>query len=294
MEESVRIFVSYRHKKNDERYRDEILDYMRAEIKRNGGEFWIDQDLEVGDLWNQRIREKLQRADIVLALVSQYYLSSPYITNVEISTFLERRKTEGLLIFPVILSPCLWEKHGWLAETQFYPPEGRTIEENYQAHGKRMRLYREMTQSLIQHVKRIKLSRQDRLALCPACGAANLLDPGLATSADSFTCKNCDQLFNPLRIKIGDRIVVLNSDTQLYPYHFGEVREADFSRPVAAVNYHPEMDLWGLKNLSDHVWEKTNPDGTSREVPRGSSVSLKVGMKIDFGKKNGVILGGQG
>ena len=96
-----------------------------------------DREIRPGEPWDQVIKDKLQGADIALVLVSQGFLDSDYCRNVEIEGFLSR-KTH---LFPVILSPCDWRRHAWLADRQFLPGGDRTIEEDYQDSGKRKRLF---------------------------------------------------------------------------------------------------------------------------------------------------------
>jgi hypothetical protein len=90
----------------------------------------------------------MDRTDVALALVSQAFLNSHYCQHVEIPRFLERRRKQGLRVFPVILSACDWKSYSWLASTNFKPSNGQTVEEHYTRPGKRERLYLEIFQDL--------------------------------------------------------------------------------------------------------------------------------------------------
>lgn len=66
-------------------------------VSRNEGiSFWWDRRLNAGDLWDSEIKTQLKSADVILALVSQAFLNSEYVRNVEIRAFLEARRTRGL------------------------------------------------------------------------------------------------------------------------------------------------------------------------------------------------------
>jgi beta-lactam-binding protein with PASTA domain len=83
---------------------------------------------------------------------------------------------------------------------------------------------------------------------------------------------------------------MLNHDTQLFPHHLDEKRMYDFSRPVAEMKQHPtNLNVWGLKNISDEKWVSKLSDGTVKDVEPGQSVSLATGTKILFETSEGEI-----
>jgi serine/threonine protein kinase len=103
-----------------------------------------------------------------------------------------------------------------------------------------------------------------------------------------WSCKKEIQL--PARIRIGKNVVMLNHDTQLFPHHLDEKRMYDFSRPVAEMKQHPtNLNVWGLKNISDEKWVSKLSDGTVKDVEPGQSVSLATGTKILFETSEGEI-----
>jgi hypothetical protein len=135
----IRIFVSYSHR--DSRYlkTGELIDYLSG-LERDGIELWSDEHIETGEEWDARIRNEIANTDIVLALVSQAFLNSRYCQDVEMRAFLEQRKSVGLQIFPVIISPCDWQSYSWLSATQVQPRKG-TVETEFTTRGKRAELY---------------------------------------------------------------------------------------------------------------------------------------------------------
>ena len=131
---TVRVFVSYSH--DDAQYLDRVglLKYLSG-LKHEGFEFWYDEYLMGGDLWDKRIKEEMARADIALVLVSQSFLDSDYCRNVEVANFIKLRAEKGLTIYPVILSHCSWKEHEWLVSTQFQPRNDKSLKRNYTDRG---------------------------------------------------------------------------------------------------------------------------------------------------------------
>ena len=134
---------------------------------------------------------------------------------------------------------------------------------------------------------------RDSIVYCAHCGAENFYDGEAlqASGGKPGSCWACStEIQLPPRIRIGDYVVMLNHDTELFPHHVDDQRMYDFSKPVAAVTRHPKNpDVWGLKNLSDEKWVITGADGLVADVEPGRSVRLGVGVKVNFGKKEGEI-----
>lgn len=100
------VFFSYSHK--DEELRDR-LEVALATLKHQGLiETWHDRMLRVGDEFDPGIRQELERADIILLLVSPDFIASPYCYDVEMTRALERHHAGEARVIPVILRVCDW------------------------------------------------------------------------------------------------------------------------------------------------------------------------------------------
>ncbi|MEA2174589.1 MAG: hypothetical protein QOD00_2181, partial [Blastocatellia bacterium] len=149
----VRVFISYSH--HDRHYLGEnsLLGALKG-LESEGVEFWSDQAITVGNKWDQEIKTKIGQSHIVLVFVSQAFLDSAYCQNVEISQFLEESERRGLIIMPIMLSQCEWERHSWLSSRQFLPSDGKTIEGDYTTRGKRKSLFHDIRQHLRRHIEK--------------------------------------------------------------------------------------------------------------------------------------------
>ncbi len=100
------LFFSYSHK--DESVRDELETHL-VMLKRQGViDTWHDRRIVAGDEFDGQISERLESADIILLLVSPYFLASNYCYDVELTRAMERHDNGAARVIPVILDPCDW------------------------------------------------------------------------------------------------------------------------------------------------------------------------------------------
>lgn len=100
------VFFSYSHK--DEQMRNQLETHL-AVLKRQGIiETWHDRQILAGDEFAHVISAELERADIVLLLVSPDFLASSYCYDVELARALERHRQGTARVIPVILRACDW------------------------------------------------------------------------------------------------------------------------------------------------------------------------------------------
>ena len=87
---------------------------------------WHDRRIGAGEDFACKISDQLERADIVLLLVSPYFLASDYCYDKEMKRALERHQAGDARVIPVILHPCDWHKapFGHLRAT---PPDGKPV-----------------------------------------------------------------------------------------------------------------------------------------------------------------------
>ena len=64
---------------------------------------WTDKRLKGGEDWNEVIQSNEREADLIIFLVSRYFLASSYIRAQEIRVALEQKEKAGAVIVPIIL-----------------------------------------------------------------------------------------------------------------------------------------------------------------------------------------------
>lgn len=104
----LRLFYSYSHR--DETLRNELENHLKLLQRQGVIESWHDRDIEAGDEWKLRISDALERADIVLLLVSSDFLASDYCYELEMKRALERHDTGQARVIPIILRDVNWTK----------------------------------------------------------------------------------------------------------------------------------------------------------------------------------------
>jgi len=150
----VRVFVSYCHRDANMIERFGILETLR-DLEPEGFDVFSDMQLRTGDMWDDVLRQNLDQARILVALVTPDYLRSRYCQDVEIKDFWEGRVKKGLVIFPIIVSPCEWDRHHWLVSTQHLPRKG-TLLTDFKGPAKRQELLIEAIRELRSVGERIR------------------------------------------------------------------------------------------------------------------------------------------
>lgn len=92
-----RVFFSYSHV--DANYRKQLEVHLSALKKGNLVETWYDLEISAGDSWDKRIKEEIEKADIVLALISPHFMDSKYIWEQEIPIILADTSKKFIPIF---------------------------------------------------------------------------------------------------------------------------------------------------------------------------------------------------
>ena len=104
----VSIFFSYSHK--DEDLRNELEIHLTSLTQHGVISTWHDRRIAAGEEFAGKISENLESADIILLLVSPYFIASDYCYEVEMTRAFERHESGEAKVIPVILHPCDW--HG--------------------------------------------------------------------------------------------------------------------------------------------------------------------------------------
>ena len=117
-------FISYSHA--DEAMKDELLAHF-VMLKRSGLiDIWHDRKLLPGTEVEHEIDERLEKADVVLLLVSTAFLNSMWCYEREMQRALERQARGEARVLPVILKPSEWQE-SQLGKLVAVPRDGKPI-----------------------------------------------------------------------------------------------------------------------------------------------------------------------
>lgn len=102
----AKLFFSYSHR--DEDLRNELEVHLSSLQRQGVLETWHDRRIEAGNDFAESINEHLDSADVILLLISPYFISSDYCYEVEMGHALKKHKNKETVVIPVILHPCDW------------------------------------------------------------------------------------------------------------------------------------------------------------------------------------------
>ena len=101
-----KIFISY--SRHDIEHKNTLLKHLSG--LRDDVITWNDRDIPPGEEWDDRIKQELQQADIVLYLVSANSVATEYIQKVELPLIEQRCNSKECVLIPIIVDFCKWER----------------------------------------------------------------------------------------------------------------------------------------------------------------------------------------
>jgi hypothetical protein len=121
---ALSIFISYSHR--DEAFKDDLIKHL-SPLKRLGlVEEWNDRKITAGSEWDKVISENLEKASIILLLVSIDFITSEYCYDIELERALERHAKGEAIVVPVVVRNCLWQ-HSPFAKLQALPKDAKAV-----------------------------------------------------------------------------------------------------------------------------------------------------------------------
>jgi internalin A len=122
---AARIFVSYSHR--DERLLNELKTHLSPLQRLELIETWDDREIRAGEEFGEKINDNLERAHIILLLVSSDFIASDYCYEKEMARALERHERGEARVVPVIVRDAAWEVIPQLAKLQAIPKNGKPV-----------------------------------------------------------------------------------------------------------------------------------------------------------------------
>jgi hypothetical protein len=120
----VDVFFSYTHK--DEELRDELATHLKLLVRNQVIRSWHDRAIGAGTEWKGAIDENLEKARVILLLVSSDFLASDYCFDIEVKRAMERHEAREALVVPIILRDCDWTGAPF-AKLQALPKDAKPV-----------------------------------------------------------------------------------------------------------------------------------------------------------------------
>lgn len=122
---AARVFVSYSHK--DERQLNELKTHLSPLERQSLIDTWYDRRIVAGEDFGQKINENLERADLVLLLISADFIASKYCYEIEMKRALERQAEGEARVVPVIVRDVKWKAIPELSNLKVVPKDGKAV-----------------------------------------------------------------------------------------------------------------------------------------------------------------------
>jgi hypothetical protein len=119
-------FVSYSH--HDKEWLDRFKRFFKTLARHGDLEVWDDGSIRHGERWYDRIRVQMARAKVAILLVTQDFLDSDFCMQDEVPYLLEREEAGGLLLVPILIKECLWQREPLLKTRQLTTVDGEAVE----------------------------------------------------------------------------------------------------------------------------------------------------------------------
>jgi hypothetical protein len=110
----------------DEHAKNDLLKHLEPLRRLEIIKAWNDRMLKPGEEWGRKISDNLEKADIILLLVSIDFINSPYCYDIELDRAIERHTDGECSVIPVILRSCMWKSTPF-GTIQAVPKDGRPV-----------------------------------------------------------------------------------------------------------------------------------------------------------------------
>lgn len=105
--QQLEIFMSYAHE--DEKLRYQLAKHLKLLERQQVIQAWYDGDISAGSEWASEINQHVEKANIILLLISADFIASDYCYSVELERAMARHEVGEARVIPIILRPVDWE-----------------------------------------------------------------------------------------------------------------------------------------------------------------------------------------
>lgn len=124
MKTPVKLFLAYSHL--DVRYRHELERHLHLLSKKRNVSWWGEHEILPGEERVDATAIALARADIIVILVSIYFLADEFCWGRLMSDAIYRHEQREAVVIPVYVRSCPWEDTP-IARLQGLPKDGKPV-----------------------------------------------------------------------------------------------------------------------------------------------------------------------
>jgi len=122
--EKISVFFSYAHR--DEELRDELAVHLSSLRRQEIISEWYDRQIVPGVEWEDEISRSLDKARIILLLISANFIASDYCFGKEMMRAMQKHDEGSARVIPIILKPCDWQSSPF-GRLQVLPRDGKPV-----------------------------------------------------------------------------------------------------------------------------------------------------------------------
>ena len=123
-EKLTHIFIVYSRK--DIKILNEFRAHLKVLERTLKVKVWYDELIEPGENWKQSITDNLNKANIILLIISHNFIASDYCYEKEMTQALTLHDKGKVKVIPIIARSCLWQDTP-IARLQALPKDGQPI-----------------------------------------------------------------------------------------------------------------------------------------------------------------------
>lgn len=122
----VKVFLSY--SKEDEKYKIRLDKHLKSLERENYIDSFNYGDIKAGEVWQEQLQRNLNKAEVILLLISVHSLANDYILDKQIANAINRTKKGQAIVIPILISSVYYEGTG-LEEYKILPANKMPISE---------------------------------------------------------------------------------------------------------------------------------------------------------------------
>src|SRR2546421_4518726 len=103
----VEVFLSYAEE--DESLCLDLVKHLSQLSHEGSLVLWHRRQIVAGTDWNKEIDEHLERASVILLLISANFMASKYGDGGEMQRAMRRHEEGSARVIPILLRPCDWQ-----------------------------------------------------------------------------------------------------------------------------------------------------------------------------------------